>query len=1271
MKNFIDKQYILLQFQVKVHQKNGSEFQGFFEDIMQKAFSTDFKKIRPYGNLGDGGNDGYIPSKGFYYQVYAPMNPNEKDVDAAEKFKNNFNTLKNKWSEISKIKAYNFVFNDKYHGSSIELERAAAELKNDNPNIEFNIFRAIDIEKIFTGLNNDQLISLGFDVDSRNALKISREYLQKLELEFDRGNISFASKALEAMRGVIAEQGDESLKLDFEIMEGRILQRLEKVDEAEEKYKSIYKRHPKDTRAPLYLAEIYLNAENYDENERLLNEVKAIDSSYWLYPLEVIIRNYRLGTLVDAQKIDEKSFPDDPRIKADYYRLYSLYFERPGNFKEAEAFIEQAIKLNPEKFSNYEVKLAFIEQELFSTKDIIKRGAAAQQLLVEIEVVYEKFKALGGMGIRNQILLNIKRVNAFLIQENYLDSAIGAKETFELVLQCYFDQLIDKVLAGLLPFTELSDEDFEKLLTYLNKSRKKISDNLAKAIFLQFLYRNTPTHDIKSFFTKAKKEKIVEFVDNIETSNYDGLKPTLDQDINFAVSICVLAKSNPQLRKKIIEFLPDDGSINKEKLLLLFHLDEGSIDEAFLIIKKFDLSKLSYIECRPALEVAEKKKAWDFVVVLLEKLLQHEKTPKQILQIKLRLFTANLNLERFSEVTRIGGGILENEAEITMLDEENQEIVTAQTAQSWLRRGKYPEAKKFIEKYASYLKKFEAKVFLESEIYIKNKMPEAALKAVVDGIKSLKRPSPEEYGSLFLAFSEIGNLMDFQLVSMEKVELGSFVKFKDEEKWFFIGDNDELDAIKILPANQEEFIGKTIGEKIKGTSKYRSEQAERKIENILPIEKYILWQSIHNAQKLSLDGAWDKMEVIEVPQTANGIDPKYLIAKLQDLNERGREFFDTYCEQNIPLALLAVSQGSLPNAIGKIINEQRGFIKSSTGTQQEIDEQKQIASEIINGQAFYLDGTSALVLSETGLLEKIYKHLPNLKVPQSVISLLLEVKEKFAYLPGTVGHMHYAQGKIGMSNIDQVKRESIENNFKKSIEILESKPNNIEVISSANKSPVFSEQKIFPSLVDACILAQRDDLHILTEDFLYLQMNELETKKNKPKYCSSLELVRVLYEQNKISFEEYLNFFSYLSSYRFKFLPITTEDLEKAILGDGIIKIVKVDNLKKFNFPLTLSEEYGVPLRTSATLIVQFLAKLLKDDSVTPEIIKNIFAEIIETFPIKKDRKLLGRSLIAVSVQMINKGVNIVYNPNVQEKINTLLQFIEMYCPGGIIKPCL
>ena len=85
----LDKNYLSLQFKLEIHTKNGTEFQSFFENIMEKAFS-DYQKIRPYGNLGDGGNDGYRKALGVYYQVYAPNEPKLKESEAVKKLQDDF-----------------------------------------------------------------------------------------------------------------------------------------------------------------------------------------------------------------------------------------------------------------------------------------------------------------------------------------------------------------------------------------------------------------------------------------------------------------------------------------------------------------------------------------------------------------------------------------------------------------------------------------------------------------------------------------------------------------------------------------------------------------------------------------------------------------------------------------------------------------------------------------------------------------------------------------------------------------------------------------------------------------------------------------------------------------------------------------------------------------------------------------------------------------------------------------------------------------------------
>jgi hypothetical protein len=571
---------------------------------------------------------------------------------------------------------------------------------------------------------------------------------------------------------------------------------------------------------------------------------------------------------------------------------------------------------------------------------------------------------------------------------------------------------------------------------------------------------------------------------------------------------------------------------------------------------------------------------------------------------------------------------------------------------------------------------FEGKVGAQGEAYLKAGDAANALRSVVEGVRLLKHPTPEQYGILFLIFSKIGNVLpELTLDSSEAVTPGSFVKLREQDRWFYLGDGDELDATKVFDGDPTygALIGKKLGENVSFPSRYRSANPEYAIEAIYPIEKYILWQSTHQAQKLSAEHRWDAIELIEVPITEGSIDPQYLIAKLEDETKKHGDFFKLYCEENVPLALLARSEGGIAGAIGHIASEKKGFIKATTGSPDEFGEQRNVAKRLLAGEPFYLDGTSALMLSEPGLFRKVFPFIPGLRVPQSVVTLLFALKDKFDYEPGQGGHIGYVDGKIVFSELDREKYDAIKNNFGTTIELIEKRPSNIGVISAANKHSGFMEQKVAPSLSDACILAQRDGISVLTEDFLYLKANELETKKPAPPYCSSLALMRVLYEEGKVSFEDYLDYFFYLSGYRVRFLPLTTDDLEKAVFGDQVIKVLRPEQLRKFNIGLTLSEEYGVPPRVAFDVVGSFLFRVLVDDAISAEIATKIFVEIVTMFPTTKSRKGFGRVLLLLAIQAINesrkRSIVVGSKNRVQEKVDAISDFLRTYGPDELIVP--
>ena len=708
--------------------------------------------------------------------------------------------------------------------------------------------------------------------------------------------------------------------------------------------------------------------------------------------------------------------------------------------------------------------------------------------------------------------------------------------------------------------------------------------------------------------------------------------------------------------------------------MLLLNFDENDFDEAFSILKSLDLSALNYLECKPVLHIIQQKNAWEFEVVILQKLIEKEKEQEQLFNLKIQLFNAYFNLKQHLEVIEIGKEFLELDSSKKILDDRNKEALLRTTVLSCLERGKveesyYKEAQKILEKNNLLKTSFEFKVGIEAEVYLKNNHPQKALNAVIEGVKIKKIFTPQEYAKMFFLLSiKIGNQIDLKLNSLTEIKMNTFVKLENKEQWYFFGEENELDAIKVAKTSgrYQLFENKKREDKIVFESEYNSERQEDTIELIYSIDKYIFWQVVHNFQKLSKDGDLENVWLVEVPNKGDTIDLKNIMKIMEDMHKKTEPLFKLYLKNNIPLAILALNEGGITNAIGRIQKEQKGYINYSDGTIEGFEKQKEVAKCIIQDKKpFYLDGTSAIFLSEIGYINKIYKYIPNIKIPQSVINLLGEINEKFTYHLGQNSRIGYSHGKLNYSFIDKDQRDSIKTNITSSVNILETNRGNIEAISPANKCDCFSESNIPAELGDACILSQKNNFPVMTEDFMYLKFNALETKKKVPLHFSSLSLLRVLYEEKLISFDDYLEYYGYLSFYRFRFLQLNSSDIEIAVFGDGEIKTVKPENIRKLNFPLTLSEEYGVPFQTAINVVSVFFLKILIDNTITADIAVKIFVEIIESFPTKENKRDLGQMLLRICLNAIeNNKPKYVLLPNIKainDKYNKLLQATEIY----------
>lgn len=68
----VTRQFYELWLERDFLKQKGNEFQDRFATVMEKRYPGDFVRVRPWGNVGDRKNDGYLKPKRILYQVYAP-----------------------------------------------------------------------------------------------------------------------------------------------------------------------------------------------------------------------------------------------------------------------------------------------------------------------------------------------------------------------------------------------------------------------------------------------------------------------------------------------------------------------------------------------------------------------------------------------------------------------------------------------------------------------------------------------------------------------------------------------------------------------------------------------------------------------------------------------------------------------------------------------------------------------------------------------------------------------------------------------------------------------------------------------------------------------------------------------------------------------------------------------------------------------------------------------------------------------------------------------
>lgn len=144
-------------FKLRLYEASGNAFQRLFSSLMEYSLPG-FQSVAPWGNWGDGGNDGWCSLENRYFQVYGPeatTAPNP--VQAVTKTVDDFDKLKAKWTSI---KCYHFVYNDRYCGMPAPIGSILQELGKKELLVEATPVSSADLERRFMALNESEKMAI-------------------------------------------------------------------------------------------------------------------------------------------------------------------------------------------------------------------------------------------------------------------------------------------------------------------------------------------------------------------------------------------------------------------------------------------------------------------------------------------------------------------------------------------------------------------------------------------------------------------------------------------------------------------------------------------------------------------------------------------------------------------------------------------------------------------------------------------------------------------------------------------------------------------------------------------------------------------------------------------------------------------------------------------------------------------------------------------------------------------------------------------------------
>ncbi len=195
-----------ISLRLKLRESSGDAFQEFFSTVMGKLHPDDFVRVRPFGQKGDKGCDGYLRSRGQLFACYGALNGDKRKVDyLISKMDDDFAKAKENLSDI--MREWHMVHN-LMDGLPVDAISKLNEMKKANPDIVFGFVGLEGIANRISQLDADAVTELlGPRATNRDALEMQPAELQAL-IDGIRSKVDVRAPASESITPVPSDKLD-------------------------------------------------------------------------------------------------------------------------------------------------------------------------------------------------------------------------------------------------------------------------------------------------------------------------------------------------------------------------------------------------------------------------------------------------------------------------------------------------------------------------------------------------------------------------------------------------------------------------------------------------------------------------------------------------------------------------------------------------------------------------------------------------------------------------------------------------------------------------------------------------------------------------------------------------------------------------------------------------------------------------------------------------------------------------------------------------------